>query len=141
MCLLLMVKRLVVLKLTQSDRLDSPAGVIRSLFQADPFPCSVASLGHTDLFKALDSQAYAQEPMATQNLIRAPGKREISESPLPLIPSIRPRCRFTGYTQALTNTRGTLYTPPLSPLLIMGPKSTRSKQLHRRQKDRERRQG
>ena len=94
-------KKLVVLDLTQSDRLDSPAGVIRSLFQADSFPCSVASLGRTNLFKALDSRAYAQEPMATRNLIRAPGKREISSSPLPLTKSIQPRSQFTGYTQAI----------------------------------------
>ena len=50
---------MVVLTVTQGDKLDSPADVIRSLFQADPSPCSVASLGHTDLFKALESQAYA----------------------------------------------------------------------------------
>ena len=47
-------KKLAVLTVAQGDRLDSPASVIRSLFQADPFPCSVASLGHTDLFKALE---------------------------------------------------------------------------------------
>ena len=97
----MVAKRLVVLDLTQSDRLDSPAGVIRSLFQADPSPCSVASLGRADLFKALESLAYAWNTMATRNLIRAPGKREISSSPLPLTKSIQPRSQFTGYTQAI----------------------------------------
>jgi len=125
-----MCKKLVVLKLSQSDRLDFPAGVVRSLFQADPFPCSVASLGRPDLFKALDSQAYAQEPMATQNLIRAPGKREISASPLLLIRPIQPRCRFTGYTQAVNNARGTLYTRPILTLSIMGPTYTLNMQLY-----------
>lgn len=70
-----------VLDLLLCDRLDSPAVVIQSLFQADPFPCSVASLGHTDLFKALDSKACAMEPMATRNLTWATGKRQISASP------------------------------------------------------------
>jgi hypothetical protein len=50
---------MVVLIVTKGDKLDFPADVIRSLFQADPSPCSVASLGHADLFKALESQAYA----------------------------------------------------------------------------------
>ena len=54
-----MQKRMVVLLSSQGDRPDSPAGVIRSLFQADPFPCSVTSLGRTDLFKALEPYAYA----------------------------------------------------------------------------------
>ena len=79
--------------MTQGDRLDFPAGVIRSLLQADPFPCSVASLGRTDLFKALELPACARNPMATRDLIRAPGKREISFNPLPLITSIQPRSR------------------------------------------------
>jgi len=92
---------MVVLTVTQGDKLDSPAGVIRSLFQADPSPCSVASLGRADLFKALESLAYARNTMATRNLIRAPGKREISASPLPLITFIQPRCLFTGYTPAI----------------------------------------
>ena len=63
------------------DRLDFPAAVIQSLLQADPFPCSVASLGRTDLFKALDTSAYAQMPMATRNLTWATGKRKVSLSP------------------------------------------------------------
>jgi len=92
---------MVVLNLACGDKLDFPAGVIRSLFQADPFPCSVASLGRTDLFKALDFPAYAEKPMATRNLIRAPGKREISVSSLPLTKSIQPRCQFTGCTQTI----------------------------------------
>lgn len=53
-------KKMVVLNVSQSDRLDFPAGVIRSLFQADSFPCSVASLGRTNLFKALDSRGLRQ---------------------------------------------------------------------------------
>lgn len=99
---------MVVLIMTQSERLDFPAGVIRSLFQADSSPCSVASLGLTNLFKALDTRAYAQMPMATRNLIRAPGKREISASPQPLIITIQPRCQFTGCTQAIDKARGSL---------------------------------
>jgi hypothetical protein len=114
-------KRGVVLNVSQGDRLDFPAGVIRSLFQADSFPCSVASLGRANLFKALDPSAYAKRPMATRNLIRAPGKREISASPLPLITSIQPRSRFTGYTQALSNTRGCLNRENHPHLSIMGP--------------------
>lgn len=43
-----------VLREDPCDKLDSPAIVIQSLFQADPFPCSVASLGRADLFKALE---------------------------------------------------------------------------------------
>jgi hypothetical protein len=113
-------KKLVVLNVSQSDRLDFPAGVIRSLFQADSFPCSVASLGHANLFKALDPRAYAQKPMATRNLMRAPGKREISASPQPLITSIQPRCQFTGYTQAIPNARGSLNNPPKYYISIMG---------------------
>ena len=70
-----------VLGLLSCDRLDSPAVVIQSLFQADPFPCSVASLGRTDLFKALDPKACAMGPMATRNLTWATGKRRISTSP------------------------------------------------------------
>ena len=96
--------------MAQGDRPDSPAGVIRSLFQADPFPCSVASLGRADLFKALEPLAYARNPMATQNLIRAPGKRQISASPQPLTASIQPRCRITGYTQAIDTPFNSLYT-------------------------------
>ena len=70
-----------VLDLLLCDRLDSPAVVIQSLFQADPFPCSVASLGRTDLFKALDPLACAEGPMATRDLTWATGKRRISASP------------------------------------------------------------
>jgi len=102
---------MVVLSLTQSDKLDFPAGVIQSLSQADPFPCSVASLGRTDLFKALESYAYAKNPMATRNLIWAPGKRKISASSLPLIKLIQPRSQITGYTQTIYNTSYSLYTP------------------------------
>jgi len=89
----LKLQKEVVLMVTQGDRPDSPAGVIRSLLQADPFPCSVTSLGHPDLFKALESPACAKDPMATRDLIRAPGKREISSSPQPLITPIQPRSR------------------------------------------------
>lgn len=92
---------MVVLGLAQSDRLDFPAGVIRSLFQADPFPCSVASLGRTDLFKALDPSTYVKRPMATRNLIRAPGKRKVSASPQLLTKPIQPRSQFTGCTQTI----------------------------------------
>ena len=63
------------------DRLGFPAAVIQSLLQADPFPCSVSSLGRTDLFKALDTSAYAKMPIATRNLTWATGKRKISLSP------------------------------------------------------------
>lgn len=62
------------------DQLDSPAVVIQPLSQADPFPCSVTSLGRTDLFKALDLKACALRPMATRNLAWATGKRKISAS-------------------------------------------------------------
>ena len=103
-------KREIVLGVLRGDRLDFPAGVIRSLSQADPFPCSVTCLGRTDLFKALDFPACAGNPMATRNLIRAPGKREVSSSPLPLGTPIQPRCLFTGYTPALTNTSHSLNT-------------------------------
>ncbi len=84
------------------------------------YPCSVASLGHPNLFKALDPQAYAREPMATQNLIRAPGKREISSSPQPLIASIQPRCLFTGCTPAIHIPILSLYLHVLYRLLFMG---------------------
>ena len=63
------------------DRLGFPAAVIQSLFQADPFPCSVSSLGHTALFKALGTSAYAKMSMATRNLTWATGKRKASTSP------------------------------------------------------------
>lgn len=122
---------MVVLNVSQGDRLDFPAGVIRSLFQADSFPCSVASLGRTNLFKALDPSAYAERPMATRNLIRAPGKREISASPQPLITSIQPRCRFTGYTQAIPNPRGTLNTLNNPHLSVMGPNCQQTIHAHR----------
>jgi hypothetical protein len=72
---------MVVLTLMSCDKLDFPAAVIQSLLQADPFPCSVASLGRTDLFKALDTSAYVEMPMATRNLTWATGKRKISVSP------------------------------------------------------------
>ena len=106
--------------MAQGDRPDSPAGVIRSLFQADPFPCSVASLGRTDLFKALEPLAYARNPMATQNLIRAPGKRRISASPQPLTASIQPRSRITGYTQAIDTPAHSLYTRHSQPHFTYG---------------------
>lgn len=70
-----------VLGLLSCDKLDSPAVVIQSLYQADSFPCSVASLGRTNLFKALDISIYTKMPMATQDLTWATGKREISASP------------------------------------------------------------
>jgi hypothetical protein len=117
-------KRLVVLNSIPSDRLDSPAGVIRSLFQADPFPCSVASLGRTDLFKALEPSAYAKNPMATRNLIRAPGKREISASPQPIVAPIQPRCPFTGYTRAIATLSFFLYTHPPPQFSLMGSTPT-----------------
>ena len=47
--------------------------------------------------------------MATRNLIQAPGKREISTSPLPLVTPIQPRCRITGYTQAIGISPFSLY--------------------------------
>lgn len=77
-------KKVSVLGRMSCDWFDSPAAVIQSLLQADPFPCSVASLGHTDLFKALDPSTYVEEPMATRNLTWATGKREISANPRPL---------------------------------------------------------
>ena len=63
------------------DRLGFPAAVIQSLLQADPFPCSVSSLGRTDLFKALGTSAYAEMSIATRNLTWATGKRKASASP------------------------------------------------------------
>lgn len=113
-------KKLVVLTVTRSDRPDFPAGVIRSLSQADPFPCSVSSLGRTDLFKALEPPAYTKNPMATRNLIRAPGKRKISSGPLPLITSIQPRSLVTGYTPAIDISPLSFYTPPPFQILFMG---------------------
>ena len=99
---------------TQGDRPDFSAGVIRSLLQADPFPCSVASLGRPDLFKALESQACARNPMATRDLIRAPGKREISSSPQPLITSIQPRSRdYRIYPGNRHSSCYPIYMPPI----------------------------
>ena len=72
------------------DKLDSPAVVIQSLYQADSFPCSVSSLGRTNLFKALDTLTSVKMPMATRNLTWATGKREISASPQTLQPSHTP---------------------------------------------------
>ncbi len=59
---------MVVLNLMLCDRLDFPAVTIRSLSQADSFPCSVASLGRANLFKALDPSTYVKEPMAYPEL-------------------------------------------------------------------------
>ena len=84
------IKRVSVIGKMSCDRLDSPAVVIQSLFQADSFPCSVASLGHTNLFKALDTSTYVEEPMATRNLTWASGKRKISASPHTLQPAHSP---------------------------------------------------
>jgi hypothetical protein len=111
---------MVVLTVVQGDRLDSPAGVIRSLRQADPFPCSVTSLGHTDLFKALEPPACAEDPMATRHLIRAPGKREASASPQPLTTSIQPRSHgYRIYPDNLHLVRPPKY-PPLPPTTTYG---------------------
>lgn len=85
-----MIKIRVVLTMALCDRPDSPAVVIQSLSQADPFPCSVASLGRMDLFKALDPLAYAKEPMATRDLTWATGKRKTSASPLQFVAIIQP---------------------------------------------------
>lgn len=63
------------------DKLGFPAAVIQSLSQADSFPCSVSSLGRTNLFKALDTSTYVKMPMATRNLTWATGKRKASASP------------------------------------------------------------
>ena len=122
-------KKITVLSVAQGDRLDSPAGVIRSLFQADPFPCSVASLGRTDLFKALEFQTYVRNPMATQNLIRAPGKRQISTSPQPLTSTIQRRSRITGCTQAIgkPSTHFILSTSHLLYLWVLNKKWWRQK--------------
>jgi hypothetical protein len=112
---------MVVLTVVQGDRLDSPAGVIRSLRQADPFPCSVTSLGHTDLFKALEPPACAEDPMATRHLIRAPGKREASASPQPLTTSIQPRSHgYRIYPDNLHLVRPRELPPRPHPPLLMG---------------------
>lgn len=74
-------KRVIVLKLMRCDRLGFPAAVIQSLLQAEPFPCSVSSLGRTVLFKALDTSTYVKMSMATRNLTWASGKRKASASP------------------------------------------------------------
>lgn len=61
-------KRMDVLVSRLRDRLDSSATVIRSLSQADSFPCSVASLGRANLFNALDLSTYEEKPMADPKL-------------------------------------------------------------------------
>jgi len=75
------MEKVIVLNLMRCDRLDFPAAVIQSLLQADSFPCSVSSLGRTNLFKALDTSTYVKMPMATRNLTWATGKRKTSASP------------------------------------------------------------
>ncbi len=72
---------MIVLSLMRCDRLDFPAVVIQSLLQAGSFPCSVSSLGRTNLFKALDTSSYDEMPIATRNLTWATGKRKASASP------------------------------------------------------------
>ena len=57
------------------DNSDPSAVVILPLLKANPFPCSVSSLGHPGFFKSLDLKPCGKRTMPTRSLERATGKR------------------------------------------------------------------
>ena len=71
-------KKMVVLHSQPLDNPDPPAVVILPLLKANPFPCSVSSLGHPGFFKGLDLSPCGKRTMSTRSLERATGKRQTS---------------------------------------------------------------
>lgn len=71
-------KKMVVLPVQPLDNPDPPAAVILPLLKANPFPCSVSSLGHPGFFEGLDFSPCGKRTMSTRSLERATGKRRTS---------------------------------------------------------------